>query len=109
MSRPWARHPPAIGLDGGITGGGELGYATAWLEYQLRGNVTAAAAFTGAHPELVSIPTGPAAPPSDPHPPQSRPIVGSSVCPSLRLKTIYPNERWFHLSDSAGCPTDGLY
>jgi hypothetical protein len=34
--------------------GGLLGYATAWLEYQLRGNVTAAAAFTGAHPELVS-------------------------------------------------------
>jgi hypothetical protein len=27
-----------------------LGYATAWLEYQLRGNATAA----GAHPELVS-------------------------------------------------------
>ena len=34
--------------------GGLLGYATAWLEYQLRGNVTAAGAFTGAHPELVS-------------------------------------------------------
>lgn len=34
--------------------GGFLGYATAWLEYQLRGNVTAAGAFTGAHPELVS-------------------------------------------------------
>jgi len=34
--------------------GGFLGYATAWLEYQLRGNATAAAAFTGAHPELVS-------------------------------------------------------
>src|SRR5437763_4494149 len=33
---------------------GELGYATAWLEYQLRGNTTAAGAFTGAHPELVS-------------------------------------------------------
>jgi len=33
---------------------GELGYATAWLEYQLRGNATAAGAFTGAHPELVS-------------------------------------------------------
>jgi len=33
---------------------GFLGYATAWLEYQLRGNATAAAAFTGAHPELVS-------------------------------------------------------
>jgi pimeloyl-ACP methyl ester carboxylesterase len=33
---------------------GELGYATAWLEYQLLGNTTAAAAFTGAAPELVS-------------------------------------------------------
>jgi len=33
---------------------GELGYATAWLEYQLRGNTTAASAFTGTHPELVS-------------------------------------------------------
>ena len=34
--------------------GGLLGYATAWLEYRLRGNATAGAAFTGAHPELVS-------------------------------------------------------
>jgi len=34
--------------------GGFLGYATAWLEYQLRGNATAASAFTGPHPELVS-------------------------------------------------------
>ena len=34
--------------------GGLLGYATAWLEYQLRGDVTAAGAFTGPHPELVS-------------------------------------------------------
>jgi hypothetical protein len=34
--------------------GGELGYATAWLEYQLRGNTTAAGAFTGTHPELVA-------------------------------------------------------
>lgn len=34
--------------------GGFLGYATAWLEYQLRGNPAAAAAFTGPHPELVS-------------------------------------------------------
>jgi hypothetical protein len=34
--------------------GGFLGYATAWLEYQLRGNTTAARAFTGRHPELVS-------------------------------------------------------
>ena len=34
--------------------GGFLGYATAWLEYQLRGDATAAGAFTGPHPELVS-------------------------------------------------------
>ena len=34
--------------------GGFLGYATAWLEYQLRGNLTAAGAFTGPHPELVT-------------------------------------------------------
>jgi len=33
--------------------GGELGYPTAWLAYQLRGDPTAATAFTGAHPELV--------------------------------------------------------
>jgi len=32
--------------------GGELGYATAWLEYQLRGDSVAAGAFTGAQPEL---------------------------------------------------------
>jgi len=34
--------------------GGFFGYATAWLEYQLRGNATAAGAFTGPHPELPS-------------------------------------------------------
>jgi len=33
---------------------GELGYATAWLAYQLRADTTAAGAFTGAHPELTS-------------------------------------------------------
>jgi len=33
---------------------GELGYATAWLEYHLRHSTTAAAAFTGTHPELLS-------------------------------------------------------
>jgi pimeloyl-ACP methyl ester carboxylesterase len=33
---------------------GELGYATAWLEYQLLGNATAATAFTGSAPELIS-------------------------------------------------------
>ena len=32
--------------------GGELGYATAWLEYQLRGATLAAGAFTGTQPEL---------------------------------------------------------
>jgi hypothetical protein len=39
--------------------GAFLGYATAWLEYQLRGNVTAAGAFTGLHPELLSNPNWP--------------------------------------------------
>ncbi len=34
--------------------GGFLGYATAWLEYRLRGDTTAATAFTGLHPELLS-------------------------------------------------------
>jgi pimeloyl-ACP methyl ester carboxylesterase len=34
--------------------GGLLGYATAWLKYQLRGDTVAAGAFTGAAPELVS-------------------------------------------------------
>lgn len=33
---------------------GEWGYATAWLLFQLRGNATAAGAFTGAAPELLS-------------------------------------------------------
>ena len=33
---------------------GFLCYATAWLEYRLRGNRTAADAFIGAHPELLS-------------------------------------------------------
>ena len=33
---------------------GFLGYATAWLEYRLRGDATAAGAFTGAHPELLA-------------------------------------------------------
>jgi len=32
--------------------GGLLGYATAWLQYQLRGDTTAATAFTGTQPEL---------------------------------------------------------
>lgn len=33
---------------------GELGYATAWLEYTLRANKEAAAAFSGRHPQLLS-------------------------------------------------------
>ena len=44
--------------DGGNPGG-FLGYATAWLEYQLRGNLTAAGAFTGPHPELLANPNWP--------------------------------------------------
>jgi hypothetical protein len=39
--------------------GAFLGYATAWLEYQLRGNPTAASAFTGPHPELLANPNWP--------------------------------------------------
>jgi hypothetical protein len=39
--------------------GGFLGYTTAWLEYQLRGNATAAGAFTGPHPELTANPNWP--------------------------------------------------
>jgi hypothetical protein len=38
---------------------GFLGYATAWLEYRLRGSVIAAAAFTGSHPELTANPNWP--------------------------------------------------
>jgi pimeloyl-ACP methyl ester carboxylesterase len=34
--------------------GGLLGYTTAWLNYQLRGDTVAAGAFTGTTPELVS-------------------------------------------------------
>jgi hypothetical protein len=39
--------------------GGFIGYATAWLEYQLRGNTFAADAFTGPHPELAANPNWP--------------------------------------------------
>jgi len=46
---------PSIGPDPG----GFLGYATAWLEYQLRGNSFAARAFTGRHPELLRNPNWP--------------------------------------------------
>jgi hypothetical protein len=38
------------------TGGGYLGYLTAWLRYQLAGDVRAEAAFRGAQPELLSNP-----------------------------------------------------
>jgi pimeloyl-ACP methyl ester carboxylesterase len=37
----------------------EIAYATAWLEFTLRGNRQAAGAFTGAHPELTSNPDWP--------------------------------------------------
>jgi pimeloyl-ACP methyl ester carboxylesterase len=49
-----ADHNSVVNTANGGHPGGELGYATAWLEYQLRGNATAAGAFTGAHPELVA-------------------------------------------------------
>jgi len=39
--------------------GGELGYATAWLEFTLRGNRRAASVFTGSHPELSANPDWP--------------------------------------------------
>jgi pimeloyl-ACP methyl ester carboxylesterase len=39
--------------------GGELGYSTAWLELELRGGTTAAAAFTGSAPQLVADPNWP--------------------------------------------------
>ncbi len=39
--------------------GEEIAYATAWLEFTLRGNRQAARAFTGAHPELTSNPDWP--------------------------------------------------
>ncbi len=49
-----ADHNSIANTASGGNPGGELGYATAWLEYQLRGNTTAAPAFTGTHPELAS-------------------------------------------------------
>jgi len=49
-----ADHASIVNTADGGNPGGFLGYATAWLEYRLRGNGTAAAAFTGPHPELVS-------------------------------------------------------
>ena len=35
----------------------ELGYATAWLEYQLRGDALATGAFSGDHPEFLANPS----------------------------------------------------
>jgi pimeloyl-ACP methyl ester carboxylesterase len=49
-----ADHSSDQDVDVGGNPAGELGYATAWLEYTLRGDKRAAAAFTGHHPELVS-------------------------------------------------------
>jgi pimeloyl-ACP methyl ester carboxylesterase len=49
-----ADHNSVQNVSSGGNPDGELGYATAWLEYQLLGNATAATAFTGAAPELVS-------------------------------------------------------
>ena len=49
-----ADHNSVVNTANGGNPGGELGYATAWLEYRLRGDTTAAGAFSGAHPELVS-------------------------------------------------------
>jgi pimeloyl-ACP methyl ester carboxylesterase len=49
-----ADHASIVDTAYGGNPGGELGYATAWLAYQLRGDTTAASAFTGPHPELVS-------------------------------------------------------
>jgi hypothetical protein len=39
--------------------GGEIGYATAWLEYTLRANEAAALAFSGRHPQILSDPDWP--------------------------------------------------
>jgi hypothetical protein len=49
-----ADHNSIANTSSGGNPGGFLGYATAWLEYQLRGDATAAGAFTGTHPELLS-------------------------------------------------------
>jgi hypothetical protein len=35
----------------------ELGYAIAWLEYQLKGDALATNAFSGDHPELLTNPS----------------------------------------------------
>jgi pimeloyl-ACP methyl ester carboxylesterase len=48
-----ADHASVEDTDVGGNPGGELGYATAWLEYTLRANKEAAAAFSGRDPALV--------------------------------------------------------
>jgi pimeloyl-ACP methyl ester carboxylesterase len=54
-----ADHASVEDRDLGGNPGDELGYATAWLEYTLRADKQAAAAFSGRHPELVSDPNWP--------------------------------------------------
>jgi pimeloyl-ACP methyl ester carboxylesterase len=54
-----ADHASVEDSDLGGNPGDELGYATAWLEYTLRANKQAAAAFSGRHPALVSDPDWP--------------------------------------------------
>lgn len=54
-----ADHNSVQDADVGGNPAGELGGATAWLEYTLRGNRSAAAVFSGPHPELVSNPHWP--------------------------------------------------
>jgi len=49
-----ADHSSVQDADVGGNPQGELGYATAWLEYTLRANKMAAADFSGRRPELVS-------------------------------------------------------
>ncbi len=55
-----ADHSSVEDADVGGNPDGELGYATAWLEYQLLGNRFAATAFVGAHPEITVNPNWPA-------------------------------------------------
>jgi pimeloyl-ACP methyl ester carboxylesterase len=54
-----ADHSSNQDVEDGGNPGGELGYATAWLEYQLRGNPFAATAFTGPDPEITINPNWP--------------------------------------------------
>ncbi|HEX3794842.1 MAG TPA: hypothetical protein VHV57_10120 [Acidimicrobiales bacterium] len=54
-----ADHSAVQNSDDGGNPDGELGYATAWLEYQLRGNPLAATAFTGPQPEITVNPNWP--------------------------------------------------